>query len=424
MDNFAELGLSERALLSLAELGFEVPTEVQAKTIKLSLSGKDVIASAQTGTGKTAAFALPIIESLVQDTRRNRPISALVLVPTRELATQVKTEFDRLRGQARLRTTAVYGGTGYGAQISAISRGVDVVIATPGRLNDLLERKLINLSQVRFLVLDEADRMLDMGFTPQVRRIVSLLPDQRQTMMFTATLDERVRKIGTDYMIDPTTVRCTEGQIEPELIEQRAHRVQKAGKDELLLNVIGESTDATVLVFTRTRRMAAQVTKRLRAANVEAEEIHSDISQAKREQTIRRYRAGMFNVLVATDIAARGLDVPAITHVVNYDLPDCASDYVHRIGRTGRAGRTGIAHSFISDDQRHLVRDIEKIIGRRFDGSPLPVEQPRFKSKSYGGPAHKRQQQSRRPSSGRPAARPPRRDNALASMEDAIRAIV
>lgn len=378
MKNFDSLGLSEPTVGCLAQLGFTVPTEVQDKTIGLLLAGKDLIASAQTGTGKTAAFALPIIENLRRGTKEKSKIQALVLVPTRELAMQVKDQFERLGRHARIRTGVFYGGTGYGAQIASLRNGIDVAIATPGRLNDLLSRNLVNLSNVRFLVLDEADRMLDMGFAPQVKTIIAKVPPDRQTMMFTATLDQRVQRIGADYMNEPVVIRCTENQVEPASIEQHAHRVARDQKDALLLSVLSECDDATVLVFTRTRHTAGRVAKRLRAASVEAEEIHGDISQNKREQTIARYRSGKFSVLVATDIAARGLDVPSITHVINYDLPECAADYVHRIGRTGRAGRTGIAHSFVSDDQRHLARDIERIIGRRFESGPqFERERPR-----------------------------------------------
>jgi ATP-dependent RNA helicase RhlE len=375
MNNFIELGLSEQTVTRLDELGFTTPTEVQSKTISLLLSGRDLMASAQTGTGKTAAFALPIIEHLTGQLGKFRRIKALVLVPTRELALQVKTEFDRLGRHARLKTAVFHGGTGYGAQFAALKSGIDIAVATPGRLNDLLERNAINLSSVRFLVLDEADRMLDMGFAPQVRRIMAKMPDERQTMLFTATLDARVQKIAAEIMNEPVVVRCKQNEVEPKSISQFAHRVTKDKKDALLLSVLGEFEEATVLVFTRTKYTAERVTKRLKAANVGAEEIHGNISQNRRERTIAGYRAGRFNVLVATDIAARGLDIPAITHVVNYDLPDCAADYIHRIGRTGRAGRTGIAHSFVSDDQRHLARDIEKLIGRGLVRTDEEVQQ-------------------------------------------------
>jgi len=366
MENFTQLGLSERSVNLLTKLGFVTPTEVQSKAIGPLLEGQDLIATAQTGTGKTAAYALPIIEGLGSGATGRRDIRALILVPTRELALQVKSQVDALSKYQRLKSAAFYGGTGYGAQIAAIRQGIDIVIATPGRLNDLLQRQILDLSQVQYFVLDEADRMLDMGFMPQVKRVMTMIPEQRQTMMFTATLDHRMQKVASDIMNKPTIIRCKQEELEPSSIEQQAHKVGKGEKDELLLSVLQGCEDATVLVFTRTRRTASIVTKKLRESNVLAEEIHSDISQHKREKTIARYRAGNFNVLVATDIAARGLDVPAITHVVNYDLPSCASDYIHRIGRTGRAGRSGIAHSFISNDQRHLVKDIEKLLGRKF----------------------------------------------------------
>lgn len=366
MDNFTQLGLSERSVTLLTKLGFVTPTEVQSKAIGPLLEGHDIIATAQTGTGKTAAYALPIIEGLGSQSSGRREIRALILVPTRELALQVKSQVDALSKYQRLKSAAFYGGTGYGAQIGAVRQGIDIAIATPGRLNDLLQRQIMDLSQVQYFVLDEADRMLDMGFMPQVKRVMTMIPEKRQTMMFTATLDHRMQKVASDIMNKPTVIRCKQEELEPASIEQQAHKVGKGEKDDLLLSVLQEWEDATVLVFTRTRRTATQLTRKLKEANVEAEEIHSDISQHKREKTIARYRAGSFNVLVATDIAARGLDVPAITHVVNYDLPTCAADYIHRIGRTGRAGKTGVAHSFISNDQRHLVKDIEKLLGRKF----------------------------------------------------------
>ncbi|MGH7486812.1 MAG: DEAD/DEAH box helicase, partial [bacterium] len=311
-------------------------------------------------SGKTAAFALPIIDCLEEPGSAPR---ALVMAPTRELALQVQSQFVQYGMYSGLRSATVYGGTGYERQIRELKKGVDIIIATPGRLLDCVQRGYVNLSSIEILVLDEADRLLDLGFMPQIRRVIAKLSRERQTLMFSATLDERVRRIGAEFTIDATEVRANPERIEADSIEQRFINVNEFSKDEYLANMLlSESEMTSVLVFTRTKRRAEWVTNRLREANVEAEEIHGDLSQSQREKTLKRYRAGLFPVLVATDVAARGLDIPAISHVVNYDLPDCSSDYIHRIGRTGRAGRTGIALSFVSEDQQYLLRDIQKIM--------------------------------------------------------------
>ncbi|HEY9868093.1 MAG TPA: DEAD/DEAH box helicase [Candidatus Obscuribacterales bacterium] len=364
MRNFAELGLSKPILAALRECGYTEPTEIQRKTIGVMLSGQDVMASAQTGSGKTAAFALPIIECLEEPDSKPR---ALVLVPTRELALQVEEQFMLFGKYSRLRSVTLYGGTGYESQTRALRRGVDIIVATPGRLLDYIERKMVDLASIEILVLDEADRLLDMGFMPQVRRIVARLSRERQTAMFSATIDRQVEQIAWEFLIDPVTVQANKQQIEPTEIDQRIFHVHEFGKDALLARLIGDLNMTSVLVFTSTKRKATWVKSRLRDLSVPAEEIHGDIAQSQREKTLTRYREGNFQVLVATDVAARGLDIPHISHVVNYDLPESPEDYVHRIGRTGRAGRSGMALSFVSEEQRHLVREIEKLIGRPLD---------------------------------------------------------
>lgn len=387
MSKFIKLGLSEPIVSALKEFGYIEPTEIQEKTIPIALSGKDIMASAQTGSGKTAAFALPIIELLREPSPKPK---ALVLVPTRELAVQVKGQFERFAKNHRLRSVTLYGGTGYVSQMKALERGVDIIIATPGRLFDYVERKCVDLSKIEVLVLDEADRLLDMGFMPQVRKLVHKLPRTRQTLMFSATINERIERIGAEFLKNPITIRMAAKQIEPSTIDQRIYHVNEFAKDALLLELLQQQEDmASVLVFTRTRRRATWVKDRLCAANVLAEEIHGDITQHQRERTLQRYRAGAFPVLVATDVAARGLDIPAISHVINYDLPDSPQDYVHRIGRTGRAGRTGVALSFIGEGQRSLIRDIEKLIGRVLDPNsspsrPATAQVRRFRPRSRG----------------------------------------
>jgi ATP-dependent RNA helicase RhlE len=356
--------LSEQCAIALEKIGFTEPTEIQGKAIPLALSGRDVMASAQTGSGKTAAFALPIIACL--DAPGNKP-RALVLVPTRELALQVEGQFGRFARNNRLRTVTLYGGTGYGQQMKALKRGVDIIVATPGRLFDFVERHCLDLSKIEILVLDEADRLMDMGFMPQVRRVLKRVPRERQTLMFSATIDERIERIAAEFLDNPVAVRANGKQIEPTEINQHIHHVNEFAKDALLVQLIREQNMSSVLVFTNTRRKATWVKDRLRDSNVIAEDIHGDLSQSQRERTLRAYRAGAFPVLVATDVAARGLDVPTISHVINYDLPESAQSYIHRIGRTGRAGRAGVAISFVGEGQQYLVRDIEKAIGRVLD---------------------------------------------------------
>jgi len=373
--NFFELGLSKRVAAALETLGFTEPTEIQQKTIPLILAGRDIMASAETGSGKTAAYALPIIQALKGSSERKPRV--LVLVPTRELALQVQSQFERFSDNSGMRGVTIYGGVGYEKQTQRLRRGVDVIVATPGRLFDHIERRNADLSNISMLVMDEADRMLDMGFMPQVRKIVAEMTKPRQTLMFSATISKSVERSAAEFLKNPETVLVNTGQVEPAAIEQRIYHIDEAGKDALLVQLIKDEPDmSSVLVFAKTRRKAAKIRKRLCASNVTAEEIHGDISQNQRERTLARYREGLFSVLVATDIAARGLDISAISHVVNYDLPTSAADYVHRIGRTGRAGRSGVALSFVCADQRHLMRDIEKVTGHRLDPNSEPQAEP------------------------------------------------
>lgn len=361
---FIELGISQPLAAALQPMGFVEPTEIQKQTIPLLLTGRDVVASAQTGSGKTAAYALPVIQRL--NGRGSAP-RALVLVPTRELGLQVEEHFRQLSKGSGLRLVTLYGGTGYGKQIGALQRGVDVIVATPGRLMDHLEQKYADLSKIEILVLDEADRMLDMGFLPSVRKILSQIPKDHQTLMFSATIDARVERICSEYLRNPAMVRVAKKTSEPSQIDQKIYHVAEFGKDALLAQLITETDMESVIVFTKTRRKASWVRSRLREANVMAEEIHGDIRQNQRERTLSAFRKGTFNVLVATDVAARGLDVPSISHVINYDLPESPEDYVHRIGRTGRAGKSGVALSFVSEGQRYLLREMGKFAGKELD---------------------------------------------------------
>lgn len=370
MTTFSDLGLCKPLLDVLEELNFEIPTPVQLETIPKVIAGRDIVASAQTGSGKTGAYALPILECLQEAQGYPR---ALVVTPTRELCVQVQTQFELFGAKTDIGALAVYGGTGFDSQIRTLKKGIDVIVATPGRLLDHIERGNVDVKQVEMLVLDEADRLLDMGFMPQVRRIISKLPTDRQTLMFSATIDDRVEYIAAQYLVDPVIIRVDSGSIEPKEIDQQIFHVHEFDKDALLLRLLEELQMVSVVIFTGTRMRADWVHDRLREANVACEAIHGDINQLKREKTLKKFRDGHVRVLVATDVAARGLDVPEISHVINYDLPSNPEEYVHRIGRTGRAGRTGVALSFIAEDERHLVRDIEKVIGKQLDpNSPIP----------------------------------------------------
>jgi len=364
LTTFSSLGLCRPVIAALKNLNYQIPTPIQFQAIPHIIAGKDLVGSAETGSGKTAAYALPILECLQEPLGFPR---ALIIAPTRELAVQVQEQFAIFGAELDLQALAVYGGTGFDSQTRALRKGVDILVATPGRLLDHLERKHVDLSQIEMLVLDEADRLLDMGFMPQVRRILAKVPDERQTLMFSATIDERVKSIAGNYLKDPIFVRVNSDRIEPKDIEQIIYHVHEFDKDQLLLRLLGELDMSSVIIFTKTRMRADWVFDRLNEAKVSAEPIHGDISQVKREKTLRRFKEGKVRVLVATDVAARGLDIPEVSHVVNYDLPGTPEDYVHRIGRTGRAGRSGVALSFIAEDERYLVRDIERVIGKKLD---------------------------------------------------------
>ncbi|MBK8221386.1 MAG: DEAD/DEAH box helicase [Candidatus Obscuribacter sp.] len=395
MKTFQELGLSELTIATLTSLGFENPTEVQKATIPSAMEGEDLIVSAQTGSGKTAAYALPIIESLKeveapkktldQDAlaAEGKPLrrlprwqkmklfkfepiftKALVMVPTRELALQVKEQFIRMNANKALHVVALYGGADYMKQANALKRGAHVIIATPGRLIDFLERGAADLMQARQVVLDEADRLLDLGFSLQINEILKYLPEERQTLVFSATIDKRVAAVANAYQKNPKTVQINTGRIEPSTIDQRIHYLKEKEKEAKLLELV-TGVEGSILVFTQTKVKATLVADRLKEANIAADEIHGDIRQKQRERTLDKFRSGAFQVLIATDVAARGLDIPAISHVINYDLPLSSADYVHRIGRTGRAGRSGTAHSFVSEGERYLLSQIEKVVGRQ-----------------------------------------------------------
>ena len=367
ISRFSELGLDDPIQHGLRLRDHVVPTPIQANAIPLLLAGRDILGIAQTGTGKTAAFALPILQQLSQPGRDGRPRapSALVLAPTRELAIQIGEEFRAYARHLRVRHAVIYGGVSQRPQASALARGVDVLVATPGRLLDLMGQGLVRLDAVEFLVLDEADRMLDMGFVRDVRRIVAALPTRRQTVLFSATMPDAVARLSSGIQIDPVRVEVTPQATPVERIEQRIYHVEGAGKTAFLANLLDDRTLSRVLVFTRSKHRANRVAGKLAKSGIAADAIHGNKSQGARQRALKRFRAGELRVLVATDIAARGIDVDGITHVINFELPNEPESYVHRIGRTARAGAEGIALSFCDRTERGYLRDIERLLQRR-----------------------------------------------------------
>ncbi|HXC29328.1 MAG TPA: DEAD/DEAH box helicase [Stellaceae bacterium] len=363
MLQFSDLGLASPLLAAVAAEGYSTPTPIQAQAIPPVLAGRDLCGIAQTGTGKTAAFALPILQRLAADRRpaTSRTCRALVLSPTRELASQIADNFRAYGVGTRLSTAVVFGGVPIGRQREQLARGVDILVATPGRLLDLIDNRWLTLAGVQVLVLDEADRMLDLGFIHALKRIVRLLPRPRQTLLFSATMPRAIATLAEDYLDDPVKVVVTPAATTVERIDQGVVFVPSERKRDLLATMLRDPAFARVLVFTRTKHGADRVVRHLSAAGIEAAAIHGNKSQPQRERALAGFRDGHARVLVATDIAARGIDVDGVSHVINFELPNVPEDYVHRIGRTARAGAAGIAIAFCSDEERAYLRDIEKL---------------------------------------------------------------
>jgi ATP-dependent RNA helicase RhlE len=372
---FEELGLSKKALSALAHAGFEAPTPIQAQAIPHALLGKDVIGAAATGTGKTLAFVLPMLERLFGKVHGTR---ALILAPTRELALQIEEQIEKFRNGYHLRSAVVIGGVGMGPQTSAFQRGVEIIVATPGRLNDHLDSGTAKLNQVEILVLDEADRMLDMGFLPQLRRILKHVPRVRQSMLFSATMGGEVADFAREHLREPVRVEVARSGTTSERATQHVFLVGQEEKTALLLALLAED-DLSTLVFTRTKRRADRVAKDLLRAGHKVAVIHADRSQGQRRHALDSFKSGESRVLVATDIAARGIDVAEIGHVVNFDLPHVPEDYVHRIGRTARMEASGRASSFASPEEHDLLRGIEKFTRKTVERAPVPRENEAFK---------------------------------------------
>lgn len=362
--SFETLGLSPVLLRALSEIGYAAPTPIQAEAIPLALAGNDLLGGAQTGTGKTAAFVLPMLQKMIDTGPASGPrkIRALVLTPTRELAVQVHDSIKAYGKHAAIKSTVIYGGAGMVPQIDAMRRGVDILVATPGRLIDHIERGTARLGEVELLVLDEADRMLDMGFLPAIKRILNRLPGKRQTLLFSATFEDSIKKLALEFMKFPKEVQIAARNTVAEKVSHIAHPVDGSRKRDLLVDILSERWQEQILVFGKTKHGCNRLAEQLEKAGISAVAIHGNKSQAQRLKALAEFKSGKARILVATDVAARGLDIPLLPLVINFDLPMVAEDYVHRIGRTGRAGASGEAISLVSPDEGTQLRAIHRVL--------------------------------------------------------------
>ena len=382
---FADFGLDPKIQKAVSEQGYTIPTPIQAQSIPHVLAGRDLMGAAQTGTGKTAAFVLPIIQQILRHASNSasparHPIRALVLTPTRELAVQVAENAASYSKHTDLRAAVVYGGVDMKEQVGILRNGVEILIATPGRLLDHIGSKVANLSQVEILVLDEADRMLDMGFLPDLQRIINLIPAQRQTLLFSATFSPEIKKLAQSYLRTPVTVEVARQNAAADTVKQVVHMVASADKQNAIVRVLEERTrqglSRQCIIFTNSRLGCARLSRALERDGIKAGAIHGDKSQGERTLTLDAFKSGAIEALVATDVAARGLDIPDMPCVINHELPYNAEDFIHRIGRTGRAGSTGDAIALVDASEKRLLDDIEKLMKRKLDIKPLPEGAP------------------------------------------------
>ena len=392
--SFQSLGLSEALLKAVSKKGYTTPSPIQQKAIPPILQGKDVLASAQTGTGKTAGFTLPLLHLLSENPKEKyRPVRALILTPTRELAAQVYANVKEYGEFLNIKSAVIFGGVNQNPQVATMRQGIDVLVATPGRLLDLINQNHISLKRVEILVLDEADRMLDMGFLRDIERIMRMMPEKRQNLMFSATFSKDIRKLAHGILNHPVQVEATPENTTVDAISQKVYRVAKELKTGLIIKLISEGNWKQVLVFTRTKHGANKLCKKMVSSGVTAAAIHGNKSQGARTKALAGFKNGSVRVLVATDIAARGLDIPLLPHVINFELPNISEDYVHRIGRTGRAGASGEALSLVSADETTYLRDIEKLIEFKipveivegFEPNPNASTQPEKRQQGRGG---------------------------------------
>jgi len=374
--SFESLGLAPALLRALAEQGYAEPTPIQAGAIPVVLEGHDLLAAAQTGTGKTAAFALPLLQRMSTANHSNKRPRALILTPTRELAAQIHDNMRAYGKHVRVSSTTIFGGVSMGPQIQALRRGTDVIIATPGRLVDHMQQRTIDLSGIEVLVLDEADRMLDMGFLPALKRIIGALPKQRQTLLFSATFASEIKSLAMQFMHSPREVSVTPANSVATTVSHEVHPVDASRKRDLLLHVLSKDSRRQTLVFSRTKHGADKLVRYLEQSGLRAAAIHGNKSQNARTRALSDFKSGRVTVLVATDIAARGIDIDQLPIVINFDLPMVAEDYVHRIGRTGRAGASGLALSLVSHEESGLLRDIRKLLNQEIAVSEVTGFEP------------------------------------------------
>ncbi|MBD8018496.1 DEAD/DEAH box helicase [Kaistella pullorum] len=367
--NFNDLNLIDPIAKALQEEGYTQPTPIQAKAIPSILQGRDLLGTAQTGTGKTAAFAIPILQNLTEKDLRNNNIKALILTPTRELAIQIEESFNAYGRHLRLRNLVVFGGVKQGAQETSLKRGVDILVATPGRLLDFISQGIISLKHLEIFVLDEADRMLDMGFVHDVKRIIKLLPPKRQTLFFSATFPDEISKLANSMLTNPVKVEVAPVSATADTIQQKVYFVEKENKLDLLTHILKNDISDSVLVFSRTKHGADKIARKLQSHKISAEAIHGNKSQNQRQNALNNFKSGKTRILVATDIAARGIDIDELKYVVNFELSDVSETYVHRIGRTGRAGADGSSISFVDGLDLLNLKSTEKLIGKK-----IPVE--------------------------------------------------
>tara|TARA_R110000868_G_scaffold238820_6_gene493301 strand:- start:8323 stop:9603 length:1281 start_codon:yes stop_codon:yes gene_type:complete len=412
--SFNSLGLSEALLKAVSKKGYTTPSPIQQKAIPPILQGKDVLASAQTGTGKTAGFTLPLLHILSENPKEKyKPVRALILTPTRELAAQVYANVREYSEFLDLRSAVIFGGVNQNPQVATMRQGIDVLVATPGRLLDLINQNHISLKRVEILVLDEADRMLDMGFLRDIERIIKMMPEKRQNLMFSATFSHDIKKLAHGILNHPVQVAATPENTTVDAISQKVYRVAKGLKTGLIIKLISDGNWKQVLVFTRTKHGANKLCEKMAKAGIKAAAIHGNKSQGARTKALGGFKNGSVSVLVATDIAARGLDIPLLPHVINFELPNISEDYVHRIGRTGRAGASGEAISLVSADETTFLRDIEKLLAMKipveivegYEPDPNASTEPEKKqqrgrqsnSRNSNKPSENRNSQSRRP---------------------------
>jgi len=391
---FESLGLSNALVKAVEKKGYTEPSPIQEKAIPLILEGKDVLASAQTGTGKTAGFTLPMLHRLVAENKwKRRPIRALILTPTRELAAQVYDNVREYSEYLDIKSMVIFGGVNQKPQIRALRSGVDVLVATPGRLLDLQSQGVLSLGKVEFLVLDEADRMLDMGFLRDIKKVLELVPKERQTLLFSATFSREIKSFASSILRNPVAVEAAPENTTAEKVEQKVYRVDKDKKTELVIKLINDGNWKQVLVFTRTKHGANRLTEKMGKSGISAAAIHGNKSQNARTKALEGFKKNKVRVLVATDIAARGLDIPLLPHVINFELPNVPEDYVHRIGRTGRAGASGEAISLVCGEEREYLKSIEKLLGEKMSTASIDGYEPSkedLESQPIKGKAQKR----------------------------------